>query len=91
MSAQRGAMAYVRWRYNVPAKRGQRVEYFGDNDGTGITKLPRLGRISYAADGRVFIKFDRGHESWHNRFNSKVEGPFHPTWKIVYVREGEPS
>lgn len=91
MSAQRGAMAYVRWRYNVPAKRGQRVEYITTERRLGAVPHARLGRIAYAADGYIFIKFDEGQQTWSGRTVPRVEGPFHPTWNIVYVREGEPS
>lgn len=64
------SMEWVRKNYGVPAKRGARVEYAGDN-GSG----PRLGTILRSAGPRLRIRLDG--DDW--------AGCYHPTWALRYL------
>ncbi|TIR70168.1 MAG: hypothetical protein E5X15_26520 [Mesorhizobium sp.] len=61
------AMADIRKRYDVPAKRGMRVEYTGG-------KHPVLGTITSATNGRLNIRLDTYkhpmpfHPTWELRY-----------------------
>lgn len=68
-------MAWVRKNYDVPAKRGCRVEYTGE----GPNK-PELGTITSARGGHLRIRLD-----------SSPKHPliFHPTWRLRYLSASE--
>jgi hypothetical protein len=71
-------MEYIRKTYNVPAKRGARVEYSGDETAKfiqGFLYTPRKGTIVSARGGYVRVRFD----------NSTLVQAFHPTWRIKYL------
>lgn len=70
------SMDWVRKNYRVPAKRGARVEYAGDN-GSG----PRFGTIIRADGGRLRIRLDG--DDW--------AGAYHPTWALRYLAPAPPS
>ena len=62
------SMEYVRTRYNVPAKRGRRVQvYLGDG------RLAFDGRIA-SASHYIHVRTDSDSRSI----------AFHPTWNVVY-------
>ncbi|WP_018900442.1 hypothetical protein [Rhizobium sp. 2MFCol3.1] len=69
------SMEWVRKNYRVPAKRGGRVEYAGDN-GSG----PRFGTIIRADSGRLRIRLDG--DNW--------AGIYHPTWALRYLDASPP-
>lgn len=71
-------MEYIRKTYNVPAKRGARIEYSGDEVTKflmGFLYTPRKGTIVAARDGYIRVRMD----------NSDFIQSFHPTWKINYL------
>ena len=63
-------MAWIRRTYQVPAKRGGRIEYTGE----GPDK-PELGTITSARHGKLMIRLD----------GVKHTMPFHPTWRLRYL------
>lgn len=62
----------IRQSRGVPAKRGMRIRYTGQSDGT-----ERLGTIKSAKNGYLMIQLD----------GDKFAKPFHPTWKIEYLND----
>lgn len=70
------SMEWVRKNYRVPAKRGGRVEYAGDN-GSG----PRMGTIIRADGPRLRIRLDG--DDW--------AGAYHPTWALRYLDAPSPQ
>jgi hypothetical protein len=67
---------WVRKSYNVPAKRGGRVEYTGG-------KTPEFGTIVGARGGHLRIRLDGMH------YTHPL--PFHPTWELRYLDAGPPA
>ncbi len=67
-------MAWVRRHYDVPAKRGGRVRYTGEGD-----DKPEFGTIRSASGGHLNIQLD----------GRRFPLPFHPTWKLEYLPEGQ--
>lgn len=65
-------MDYIRTCYGVPAKRGGRVIYHGDPDGTS-----KKGTITGSRGSYLRIRLDGQTYSFD----------FHPTWKIEYLPE----
>lgn len=65
------SMEWIRRNYNVPARRGGRIEY------TGGGSSPRLGTIKSVDGAHLMILLD----------GSKHAMPFHPTWEIRYLDE----
>lgn len=63
------SISSIRKQYNVPAKIGDEVIYFGDND------LGHRGRIVGTRDMRLRIVLDGQHRA----------GSYHPTWCIEYT------
>ena len=70
------SMAYIRKAYDVPAKRGMRIEYSGNLKRTG---KPRTGTITGSFDARLLIRMD----------GESKAGIYHPTWRIKYLQEDE--
>jgi hypothetical protein len=73
-----GHMEYIRKTYNVPAKRGARIEFSGDETAKfiqGFLYQPKRGTIVSARGGYIRVKFD-GYDTWR---------ALHPTWRIKYV------
>lgn len=68
------SIAWVRKTYNVPAQRGMRVRYTGEG-----SDKPELGTIRSAKGGHLMIQLD----------GVKHTMPFHPTWELEYLAEGE--
>lgn len=66
------SMDYIRKTYDVPAKRGGRVEYTTSH-GSKVTK----GTITGARGGHLYIKLD----GWNHSLR------FHPTWNLKYLDE----
>lgn len=63
------SMKYIRSAYNVPAKRGGRVEYT-DSNGQKFR-----GTIVSAKEGHLCIKLD----------GLRHTQRYHPTWNLVYL------
>jgi len=71
-------MEYIRKTYNVPAKRGARIEWDGDETAKfirGFLYSPRRGTIVSARDGYLRVRFD----------NEKTVKILHPTWRVKYL------
>lgn len=71
-------MEWIRKNYNVPAKRGARIEYSGDETAKfiqGFLYQPKRGTIVSARGGYIRVRFD----------GSTLVQAFHPTWKIRYL------
>lgn len=67
------SMEYIRRTYNVPAKRGARVQY----DGVTVGHPPLLGTITSATNsGHLRVRFDGEHRTLK----------LHPTWALVYLK-----
>jgi hypothetical protein len=64
-------MEYIRTAYNVPAKRGMRVEYQPEH------KKAWQGKIIYAEKGYLRIRRDGDTKTY--------PAPFHPTWNLKYL------
>ena len=62
-------MYYIRKRYQVPAKRGRRVEYMA-SDGEIM-----LGVITGSLNSRLRVRLDGAKKSYF----------FHPTYKLHYL------
>ena len=65
---------YIRSAYNVPAKKGARVEYTGG-------KEPRLGTITGQNGAHLNIRLDG---------DKSATGPYHPTWELRYLDGPQP-
>lgn len=66
------SMQLARQYYDVPAKRGMRVRYFGDG-----RSEPKFGTIiSAPRSDRLRIRFD----------GETVTHLFHPTWGLEYLK-----
>lgn len=65
------SMENIRKRYNVPAKRGMRVEY---SEGRDLL----LGTITSAGNGRINVRLDK---------YPNEPMPFHPTCGLRYLDE----
>jgi len=73
-----GHMEYIRKTYGVPAKRGARISFSGDDVGKfiqGFLYRPRCGTIISARNGYIRVRFD-GAATWR---------ALHPTWKVKYL------
>ena len=71
-------MKWIRDNYNVPAKRGARIEYSGDEMAKfikGFLYTPRKGTIVSARDGYIRVRFT----------DSDMIHTLHPTWKVRYL------
>lgn len=68
------SMDYIRSTYNVPAKRGGRIEYTG----TDASK-PVQGTIIGSECGHLCILLD----------GAKFARRFHPTWELRYLSDDE--
>ena len=71
-------MAYIRETYKVPAKRGGRIEFSGDETAKfimGFLYQPKRGTIVSARGGYIRVRFD-GYTTWR---------ALHPTWKVRYL------
>ncbi len=71
-------MEYIRNTYRVPAKRGARIEYDGDEMAKfirGFLYKPKKGTIVAARGGYLRVRFD------HQRHIVTL----HPTWKVRYL------
>lgn len=66
------SMEYIRETYNVPAKRGGRVEYLA-NDGELLE-----GTITGSSGAYLLIRLD----------NARHSGRYHPTWALKYLPDG---
>jgi hypothetical protein len=66
------SMAYIRGYYDVPAKRGGRIEYTASNGQKFV------GTIKSADGAHLRVLLD-GHRS-----TSKL----HPTWNVKYLADG---
>lgn len=67
---------YLNRSYGLNLKRGTRFEYTGDP-----AKGAQQGVVVSADGAHVRLRFDS---------QTKVVGPFHPTWELRYL-EAEPS
>lgn len=65
-------MAYVRARYQVPAKRGKRVAFEG-----------RLATITSASGGYIYLRFDGEEHTWPQPFHPT----WHIDWDFGSQRE----
>lgn len=71
-------MEYIRKYYNVPAKRGARIEYYGDSLAKfimGFLYQPKRGTIVAARNGYLRVRFDD---------NNRI-ATLHPTWNVRYL------
>ena len=71
-------MAYIRNYYKVPAKRGARIEWSGDEMAKfirGFLYIPKKGTIVAARGGYLRVRFD----------NEQHIVTLHPTWKVKYL------
>jgi hypothetical protein len=66
------SMEYIRETYNVPAKRGARVEYLA-GDGELME-----GTITGTSGPYLLVKLD----------GAKHPGRYHPTWALKYLPDG---
>lgn len=67
-------LEYIRKTYNVPARRGQKVEYYGD---ANSQEFPRKGVITSARGAHICIRME----------GEKHPGAYHPTWMLRYVSD----
>lgn len=71
-------MQYIRDTYKVPAKRGARIEYSGDETEKflkGFLYKPRKGTVVAAKGNYLRVRFDGKREI----------ATLHPTWKVRYL------
>lgn len=66
------SMKNIRDEYNVPAKRGVRVEFSGS-----IGNQPIQGKIVGSRYGHILVKFDG---DWRTK-------TLHPTWELKYLTQ----
>lgn len=70
------SMAHLRDYYNVPAKRGMRVDiYYNDGRSVDGRRIAVSGRITSSNGAHIWIKSGGG----------GVTGPWHPTDGVVYL------
>lgn len=69
-------LEYIRTRYQVPARPGAPVTYYGEKDGR-----PRPGRVVGTSGPHVLIRLD-GETTAH---------PYHPTWCLIWPEENGPA
>jgi hypothetical protein len=72
------SMKYIRQYYGVPAKRGARIEYSGDETSKfiqGFLFQPKKGTIVGAQDQYLRVRFDG---------STRIE-TVHATWKVKYL------
>jgi hypothetical protein len=72
------SMKRIREYYNVPAKRGARVEYGGDDLAKfirGFMYAPKKGTVVGSRGDYIRVRFDG---------SSAIE-TLHPTWKVRYL------
>lgn len=71
-------MKWIRDNYHVPAKRGARIEYSGNEIARfiqGFIYQPKRGTIVSARNGYIRVRFD----------NSNMINILHPTWRVRYL------
>jgi hypothetical protein len=71
-------MEYIRKTYNVPAKRGARIEFTGDSLAKfiyGFLYKGKKGTIVAARGGYIRVRFD-------GQIDIKT---LHPTWEVRYL------
>jgi hypothetical protein len=64
-------MAYTRWTYGVPAKRGADVIHLGCR-----------GKITSSQGRSIWIRFSEGPFA-----GRRPVGPYHPTWEMAYLNK----
>lgn len=68
------SLEYIRNAYGVPAKRGQRVHYTGNQNAPS-----RYGTITGASGAHLKIRMD----------GDRLSQPYHPTWELEYLEESQ--